>query len=89
MGEHISRLFEDLTSCGRALSATFGGFYVVWESAFCYFSRILRRVGEHFLRLLRDLTSCGGALSATFGGFYVGEGRGFLKPPDGHPHLST
>ena len=46
-------------------------------------------MGERILRLFEDLTSCGGALSATFGGFYVGEGRGFVKPPDGHPHLST
>ena len=40
------RLFEDLTSCKKALSATFGGFNVVWESALCDLWRILRRVGE-------------------------------------------
>ena len=48
MGEHFFELLADLTSCGAALFGAFGGFNVLWGSAFWVFRRISRSVGEHF-----------------------------------------
>ena len=55
---------KDLTSC-------------VWESTFCHFLRIYRRVWEYFLEILKDLMSRCGALFATFGVFNVVVGSTF------------
>ena len=62
---------EDFTSCGGALFGAFGGFNVLWGSAFWHFLEDLSPVWERFLGFSEDLTFCGGALFGTFGGSHA------------------
>ena len=77
VGEHFLELLEDLTSCGGALFGTFwrilgpvgerfsgffGGFHVLWGSAFWGFGGFSALWGGTFLSFLEDFMSCGRGL---------------------------